>query len=291
MKKLLICSFALLLLHGYTYGQAKNDTRPNFKDPAVLRAFLKEQNEDVKNNAEFVFEGYYQRRDVYPRKDKNGKEYYPTCDIVRITKVFRGNLKPGTVELTGVQTTNGFILSSERESYIVSNSIKYIFFCRAAGKDHPYDAAYDIYPVDNKTILTSANKHVKCSFRILDDYMFESKMYSKGDVYRYIHKLPNIKMPVITREDTVEVSRHKAIPDKPLTQIQKDSLRAIHIEMRIRRADSIGRIKSDSIEFVKKKVKPLISLESQVTTEGVRKLSIEDALFRPSIISLNSSRV
>ena len=284
MKKILICCFALLLLHNSSQGQV------NSNDPTVFDAFLKEQNEDVKNNAEFVFEGYYQRRDIYPRKDKNGEVYYPTSVIVKITKVFRGNLKIGTVELAGIQNLNCFIPPSKRESYI-PDSTKYIFFCRAAGKDHPYDAAYDIYPVDNKTILTSANKHVKCSFRILDDYMFESKMYSKGDVYRYIRKLPNIKMPVITREDTVEVSRHKAIPDKPLTQIQKDSLRAIHIEMRIRRADSIGRIKSDSIEFVKKKVKPLISLESQVTTEGVRKLSIEDALFRPSIISLNSSRV
>ena len=266
MKKLLICSFALLLLHGYTYGQAKNDTRPNFKDPAVLRAFLKEQNEDVKNNAEFVFEGYYQRRDIYPRKDKNGEVYYPTSVIVKITKVFRGNLKIGTVELAGIQNLNCFIPPSKRESYI-PDSTKYIFFCRAAGKDHPYDAAYDIYPVDNKTILTSANKHVKCSFRILDDYMFESKMYSKGDVYRYIRKLPNIKMPVITREDTVEVSRHKAIPDKPLTQIQKDSLRAIRRAKKlhvIHIADSIGRIKSDSIEFVKKKVKPLTSLEVMV---------------------------
>ena len=70
MKKILICCFALLLLHNSSQGQV------NYKDPAVLGAFLKKQAEDVKNNAEFVFEGFYQRRDIYPRKNKKGEVYY-----------------------------------------------------------------------------------------------------------------------------------------------------------------------------------------------------------------------
>ena len=86
-------------------GHVRADSITHLKKekPLTLRdAFLKEQTEDMKNNAEFVFEGFYQRRDVYPRKDKNGEVYYPICDILKITKVFRGNLKIGTVEVTGV---------------------------------------------------------------------------------------------------------------------------------------------------------------------------------------------
>jgi hypothetical protein len=233
------------------HGQKKYDSRAYSRDQAVRDAFLKEQTEDMKNNAEFVFEGFYKRSDIYPRKDKNGKLYYPLCDIVKITKVFRGNLKPGTVEVTGVQDLNGLISPSERQSYIPV-STKYIFFCRAAGKDHPYDAIYDIYPVDNKTILSAANEYIYFRIRVPDRYMFETKIHSKGDVYRYISKLPNVKMPKITREDTVKVSNHKAIPDKPrrLTKIEKDSLKAIRIEKW--RTNSIGRDWTDSIENIKK---------------------------------------
>jgi hypothetical protein len=240
------------------HGQKKYDSRAYSRDPAVKSAFLKEQTEDVKNNAEFVFEGFYQKSDVYPRKDKNGKEYYPICNIIKITKVFRGNLKPGTVEIAAVQNKySDFTPPLKRESELYSDSTKkLIFFCRAAGKDHPYDATYDIYPVDNKTILMKANEYVESGFRMPVDYMFETRMYMKGDVYRYIRKLPNIKMPVLTKEDTVEVSNHKAIPGKPvgLTKIEKDSLKAIRIEKR--RTDSIEHVRADSIALLKK-VKPL----------------------------------
>ena len=250
MKKILIYCFALLLLQSYVHGQKKYDPRAYPKDP-LRDAFLKKQNEDVKNNAEFIFEGFFQRRDIYPRKDKNDKVYYPLCDIVKITKVFRGNLKPGTVEITAVKDLNEFIPPSERESYIPV-STKYIFFCRAAGKDHPHDSKYDIYPVDNKTILMRASESVRSIFDIPDYNMLGTKMYTKGGVYRFISKLPNVKMPKITREDTVEVSNHKAIPDKPrrLTKIEKDSLIAIRIEKW--RTNSIGRDWTDSIENIKK---------------------------------------
>jgi len=259
MKKILICCFALLLLHGYTDAQA---IKSYFND-STQAAFLKKQTENIKNNIEFVFEGFFQRRDIYPRKDKNGKVFYSYCDILKITKVFRGNLKPGTVELAGITDMNGFISPSERESSIISDSTKYIFFCRAAGKDHPYDSKYDIYPVDNKTILTRDNTDIIRIFRIPGDHIFETKMRTKGDFYRYLSKLPNVKMPKLTEEDTVEVYHGKVTTSRlyGITKAAKDSLMAIRIAKRIHRADSIrrvkadsiGRIKSDSIALVKKK--------------------------------------
>src|ERR1035437_2219382 len=100
MKKILISCFALFLLFSYIHGQAKYDPMAYPKDHA---AFIQEQNDDVKNNAEFVFEGFFQRSDNHP---------YSISVIVKITKVFRGNLKPGTVEVAGVQTFDGLTQSS-----------------------------------------------------------------------------------------------------------------------------------------------------------------------------------
>jgi len=233
MKKIILSCFALLLLHNLMYGQAKNDPRAHSKDPAIKGAFLKEQTEDVKNNAEFVFEGIYQKQDVYPRGiDNNGMQVHVGSAIIKITKVFRGNLKPGTIETIGKCQPGPYEIGespNDRISNIISDSTKYIFFCRNANKDFPYDTKYNIYPVDNKTILTAANQYISCGYRVPERYMFETKINSKGDVYKYISKLPHVKMPVITKEDTVAVFCGKITPGEPqrMPQAYWDSLRAI----------------------------------------------------------------
>ena len=98
MKKIIISCFALLL-HLYISGQSLHDPRYHSHDPKVKEAFMQEQIEDVKNNAEFVFEGISQKMDAYPRGEDARHTIYVSSYIVKITKVFRGNLKPGTVEI------------------------------------------------------------------------------------------------------------------------------------------------------------------------------------------------
>jgi hypothetical protein len=87
--------------------------------------------------------------------------------------------------------------------------------------------------------------------------MLGTKMYTESDVYRYIRKLPNVKMPKLTEEDTVYVNPWKAVPgeSRRLSQVEKDSIMKIIFAKRrlvLHRADSIRRVKADSIELVKK---------------------------------------
>jgi hypothetical protein len=220
MKKIIICCFALLL-HIYVYGQSrKHDT-----DSGGEAGFLQKQIEDVKNNAEFVFEGIIQKQDFYPRTDNNGTEYCAVSSIIKITKVFRGNLKPGTtIEFVCTQEYyNGFQMPTQRESRKTNSA--FLFFCRAAGKDYPYNTKYNIDPVDNKVIITDANYYTRCSYRLPTGNVFGNRFHSKAEYYRYISTLPNINKSVITAEDTtIKVSNHVSY-SSTITKAHADSVK------------------------------------------------------------------
>lgn len=220
MKKIIISCFAILL-HIYTYGQSSLDTRSYSSNPEENKAFYLEQIANVKNNSEFVFEGIKQKSDCYPRIDKNGYQYCAISTIFKITKVLRGNLKLGTVEI--IKQTNSY-MPAQRENIKILRDSDYIVFCKATD-EYPYDAKYNIYPVDNKKILTPSSDWVDCFINPLDGRFFEKWLRSKTEVYRNISALPNINKSAITLEDTtIKVSDHVSY-STTVTKAHADSVK------------------------------------------------------------------
>ena len=53
----------------------------------------------IRDSSEFIFEGTVISNDCYHRTDSKGIKHLESSKIIRIDKVFRGNLKLGTIEL------------------------------------------------------------------------------------------------------------------------------------------------------------------------------------------------
>ncbi len=136
MKKIIICCF-ILLLHLYISGQSYKDPRFHSHDPKVREAFIQEQIENVKNNAEFVFEGTIQKMERYPRGENIAQANCIISNIVKITRVFRGNLKPGTIEIVygpTARSSDVINVPIKRESMIIyAGDSDNIFFCKTCG--------------------------------------------------------------------------------------------------------------------------------------------------------------
>ena len=92
--------------------------------------------ENTLNKAEFVFEAVVKKIDYYPRIDNNGKKQGASSWILKITKIFRGNLKPGTVEMIAENPAS--VAESQRNSDKHLSDTLCIFFCRVA-IEYPYD--------------------------------------------------------------------------------------------------------------------------------------------------------
>ena len=213
--------------------------------------------EDVLNNAEFVFEAVVKKIDYYPRIDSDGLKRLGISWILKVTKVFRGNLKPGTVEMVG-ESGNGVGIQQQRETDNQQRDTLFIFFCRVAN-EYPYNPKYNIYPVDNKTILAIYSKEASDSYDRIDVNLrqgFNKRFASKGDIYRYIAKYPNVKIPVLTKEDTTFVIKemYPVIPGKPhgISKAKSDSLQAIRRAKLLEDAKREYRLKQDSINAEEK---------------------------------------
>jgi hypothetical protein len=155
------------------------------------------ERESAIKDADFIFEGIASTEEFYTRVGANGKEQRMRSSIVTVTKVFRGNLKLGTVEV--LDEIEDWDISAKRVIVNLHRSLtRGIYFCKV-NKVYPFDSKYNIYAVDNKSILAS------CGFinLFVPGQWFDKKFESKGRIYRYISTLPNITMPVISKEDTV----------------------------------------------------------------------------------------
>jgi len=209
MKKVLITTIALLL-QLCIFGQIqKNDPRLHSKVPGEKEAFYQDQMNDIKNNAEFVFEGVVQKEEIYPRTDKNGMEYCAVSVIVKITRVFRGHLKPGTIEFVNKvdpYTTLAFEMPTERKNvYIAPTDSVWLFFSREAGNDYPRDAKYNLYPVENKKIITTANNFLRCETKLPTNTLYQRKIpgvETTYDFYKYLASWPHIDKSILTKADT-----------------------------------------------------------------------------------------
>ena len=206
MKKLLILSCLSFLLHVSILGQI-DSSMYSIRDETI-------------NKSDYVFEGVIIRQTVYLR------ENYTACsDIVQITKIFRGNLKPGTVEI--VSYTNMVIANNTDWDVCDAACLKKyshdtigIFFCRVA-KEFPYNPKYNIESVNNTPILTYYHNNI-WTFgnwdKILSTHygyrgmpgLKKGKISSKSEVYQILRKYPNLKIPDFAepeRGDTVHDSR------------------------------------------------------------------------------------
>jgi hypothetical protein len=227
MKKILVLSCFGLLLFAGAYGQVPIDSRttPINRDDAI-------------NKSDYAFEGVIVKTSTYVRDYKN-----TISDIVRITKVYRGNLKPGTVEIVNYTF---FAIPRERDIYSPALSGEHkldttgtfgIFFCRVA-KELPYNAAFNIDVVDNKVLLSDYHNDfdgdaLDRTFRTGKEYYGAlGEFSSKAEVYRKLRKYPNLKIPDYAEPDPAVPEDTKAKPEHQYSKHEQDSLvRAYHPEL------------------------------------------------------------
>ncbi len=134
-------------------------------------------------SADFIFEGFIKKASHY----NNGKlmESY----IVDIKKVFKGNLKEGTVEI--LFETHTFTEKDKRIT--IENNIADslgIFLCRE-GKEYPFNPKYNIDKVDNKIILTGDVYSRHSGLEYID---LVHKHY-KSEVYDLLREYPGLNVP------------------------------------------------------------------------------------------------
>jgi len=230
LKKYIISCFAVIL---FLSTEAQQEKRINID--SIRKDYYATQLKRIKDSAEYIFEGIVRKKDHYMRPWKNGSEFNTTSTIVEITKVFRGNLRIGTVEIVNYADSRMIGNTKIRGSYKLNSgdTMKEIFFCNSSNI-YPYDPKYNIDTVDNKTILNPF-----CSLGSLksdpNDLYFNgisNKRLTKGEFYRFFGSFPNATMPILTKEDTTVLiipSNHIAIPSKPktYTTAEMDSLREI----------------------------------------------------------------
>lgn len=198
------------------FGQTvKHPERNRVKDSLEI--------ERVKNKTEFIFEGYVQSIEEYPR-DGN---FYLISTIVKIKRVFRGNLKPGTtIEIITKPTNSGNSYYPAKRETLSTGGDSMLYFCRDAGKDYPYDAKYNIHQVDNRVILAPASYFVH-AIRIphygwIGDLSFKNRI----EFFKYLKTWPNMNQSAFTKEDTVFESMNYVSSSHTIsyTKAQVDSM-------------------------------------------------------------------
>jgi hypothetical protein len=183
--------------------------------------------EDAINNSEYVFEGIIIKDSTYFRDNKPVKS-----EIVKVTKVFRGKLNPGTVEI--VNFTECVVTYKNRAEYKKCWSEKLcIFFCRNA-KELPYDPEYNININDNKVLLTDYHNDPKYWIRDRVEKIkglgytgLSWEAGSKAKIYDKLKKYKNLNIPDSAEPEPLDTN----IPDAKfvkcghdLTQKEIDSI-------------------------------------------------------------------
>ena len=263
------CVTLLLLLGSQAFAQIDYKRINDGKD------HVKINRDRIRDSAEFIFEGNIKSNEYYRRIDDNGRSRLYSSTIINVTKVFRGNLKLGTIEIIN-KLDPSYILPPNIErgtlKTLEADSV-HIYFCKTSIK-YPYDPKYNINQVNNKQILeyfNSNNSFCTISLRDQDGLGFTGRyaFNSLGDIYRYIASFPNVKMPKLSKNDTSETRLRPNYmegvkPDTPhgLPKAVADSINKARFriagEKLQHKTDSINQIKNirykDSIENSKKKV-------------------------------------
>jgi len=194
MKKYIIACLALLFLCNTSTKAQYNIEEMNRKKQKEIRDY---DNETI-NTADFIFEGVITKQSLYSRNDK---VLFST--IIDIKKVFRGNLKLGTIELISPIVVDLFDKTKRLEIKEYVNS-SCIFMCRKA-IEYPFDSRYNIDAVDNKLIVTPKSKcgeiHLNYGYTVNGAQGLDTTFKSKGDLYRYLSTFPRMKIPKLSEEE------------------------------------------------------------------------------------------
>jgi len=193
MKKVLLSYLSMMIFTGI-FAQV---------EPPIDRDKMMKQSDSIRdeiiNKSEYVFEGNIIKNDIYFRNNS-----VTSSEIVKITKVFRGNIVPGTIEIVSFSSLN--MDGDQRVTGHVNSVDKFgIFFCRPA-KEFPYDSKYNIDQVDNKVIL-SYNGIIKYS----SPYGYtglgvlkRGRINTKAEVYTLLKRYPNLNIPETAEKEPWE---------------------------------------------------------------------------------------
>jgi hypothetical protein len=245
MKKYIIVSIiGLLFFNLQISAQNQNgNTGKNLQDRSdENRKFRRQNINNSIENADYIFEGTVLKNDIYFRNRAINSQ------IINITKVFKGKLKLGTIE----------VLSYSSLIYIEDNiNTRYsqthfeheaacLFICRIAN-ELPFDSKYNIDKVDNSQILYCNDINVVSynyfagdgKGRVIDagegkarglDTIFKNKTA----VYKYLSTFKSIKIPRTLLQEEEKIVEEKRTsepkfspimgPEIPASQSYVDSI-------------------------------------------------------------------
>ncbi len=148
--------------------------------------------DEIINKSEYVFEGTIIKCDGYFRNNS-----VMCSEIVKITKVFRGNLVPGSIEV--LSYSNSILVDGyKREAWKLNSYDKFgIFFCRIA-KEFQFDPKYNIDKVDNKEILTYKGRIQYSPYGGSYEGIVNlknGKITTKAELYKILKRYPNLNIP------------------------------------------------------------------------------------------------
>jgi hypothetical protein len=234
MKNIIINSLFLLICFNI-FGQVDKDSthlKYNHEGVVFESAFDPTfKQKDKINNADYVFEGTIIKRSYYFRNKQP-----IISDIVKVTKIFRGNLKLGTIEIINYSD----IAFSERQSF-ESSSLKIdtfgIFFCKRT-KELTYDVRYNIDIVENKVLLSDYDNDIKHNDNVFSRIMHSKYGYrgcgvpgkhpTKAQAYQYLRKFPNLKIPDIVEPDPIDTTIKQATFYHNYSKHEMDSLARVN---------------------------------------------------------------
>jgi hypothetical protein len=241
------------------HAQQINNEKHNKYGDSVFVAKLEQNQKRTRDSSQFIFEGNLQYINTYNTSDKNGNNFIIESRTINVTKVFRGQLKLGTVELIRNIYPNGKTIYSPHKKS--QKDTAFIFFCSEV-KKNPFNASHNRGVFDNKMLLEYYG-YGAISLKYKTGFDGGNSFPSLSSIYRYIGTFPNIKKPVVTQNDTIEtrfikiLKKNQSRP-QTISPSVRDSLNVLRQAKFIHESDSIYQINNrryqyeDSIENVKK---------------------------------------
>ena len=147
--------------------------------------------EVIINKSDYVFEGNIIKSDIYFRNNS-----VICSDIIKITKVFRGNIQTGTIEVLSYSSFN--MDGDQRVTWHRNSYDKFgIFFCGIA-KEFQFDPKYNIDKVDNKEILTKKGRIQYSPYSGSYEGIINlksGKLQPNAELYKILKRYPNLNIP------------------------------------------------------------------------------------------------
>jgi hypothetical protein len=163
------------------------------------------------NEAEFVFEGKVIAMRVYSLDSSNNT--IVISKVIKVTKVFRGNLKVGLVEK--IEPSKIVMLKGEHNGSYgkMKDTCIQIFFCNASKQyKHDTDPISAGYTFNNNMVLESEIGYILHDYHCTDTLSqricgYDSCFKSKASLYNFLRNEYHIAIPKSAEEpsDTIEI--------------------------------------------------------------------------------------